>query len=85
MKSSRTQTTFSFNTQRAADLFVAWLRRNVSDQDFGAPALVSEIKSGEFEWSVEYVVDRGAHYTFVKGIATGLEMACQVEGVNKTC
>ena len=86
---SRTTDTFAFTSEKAAHLFAEWLRQNAEEWEHGFPKLIAEgpvspevaasSSAITSPWSmpIEYEVERGAHFTFVKGIATGLELACK--------
>ncbi len=63
------QTTYTFNTQDAAQVFRTWLKRNENDRDYGYPKFLYIREVGG--WLVEYQCETD----FARGVATGIETA----------
>lgn len=68
MSRSRFSTSVTFRSRDRADLFVAWLRDNINDADYGAPAF-EDLQSNGAGW---WIVTFSAATTFALGVATGI-------------
>jgi hypothetical protein len=68
------QTTFTFTSEQAANLFSAWLRKFHGDSDYGCPRFIGErAVSLQDDWCVEYIYDNTKQGHIVVGVALGIE------------
>lgn len=70
------QTTFTFTSKQAANLFSAWLRKFQGDSDYGCPRFINErAVSAKDDWCVEYIFNNVKEGYVVEGVAMGIEAA----------
>jgi hypothetical protein len=72
------QTTFTFTSNEAANLFCAWLRKFYADSDYGCPRFIDKRSvSMKDDWCVEYIYDNTKQGHIVSGVALGIEASHQ--------
>jgi hypothetical protein len=70
------QTTFTFTSNQAANLFASWLRKFQGDSDYGCPRFLDKRSvSAQDDWCVEYIYDNTKQGHMVVGVAMGIETA----------